>query len=237
MATTSSSAPRVRSAMLASSLTVRQLLMADGPFAPGTQRVPWRKLLLVVLVVTAFHGAAIGSLGVRPRAMLYGAIKLPILFSCATLLCLPNLYVVHACCGLRKDFDASVRGILCAQGTAAVTLVALAPVVLFAYACDASYPAALLVNATAFALAAWAAQVALSRHLAPLIARDGRHRRIVVAWFVLHAFVATKVSWILRPFVGDPELPVAFLRAGQWWEDPFTNLFWAAAALLAGLFR
>jgi len=227
----------IRSGVLASALTVRQILTGDGPFAPGAQRVPWRRLFVLVVVVTAFHGAAIGSLGVRPLAILYGAIKLPILFAGATLLCLPNLYVILACLGLRKDFDASVQGILCAQGTAALALAAMAPVVLFAYACGASYPAALLVNASVFALAAWAAQVALSRHLGLLIERDPRHRRVVLAWFVLHGFVATKLSWILRPFVGDPALPIAFLRARQWAEDPFTNLFWAAAALLAGLFR
>jgi hypothetical protein len=32
-------------------------------------------------------------------------------------------------------------------------------------------------------------------------------------------------------------MPSAFLRAEQWQENPYTNLFWTAAGLLASLVR
>jgi len=78
---------------------------------------------------------------------------------------------------------------------------------------------------------------ALRRHVAPLVERAPSIRLVLVAWFAIHAFVSTKVGWILRPFVGDPALPVEFLRADRWSEDPFANLFWTVVGLAASLAR
>ena len=47
----------------------------------------------------------------------------------------------------------------------------------------------------------------------------------------IYVFVAIKLGWILRPFIGDPELPLEYVRAEQWQENPYSTLVWTAAAL------
>ncbi len=216
---------------------VRQVLAGEGDFGPDSARVSWRHILVLVVLAGIVHGAAMGSLGFRPRAIVYGAIKLPILLVGATLLCLPNLWVVCALLGLRAEFGATVRGILCAQAALAITAASLAPIVVFVALAGATYPFALLANAAVLALAAAAGQRALRRHARELVERAPRVRIALVAWFVLHAFTSTKLGWILRPFVGDPALPAEFLRAELWADDPFANLFWTAVALAASIAR
>jgi len=47
--------------------------------------------------------------------------------------------------------------------------------------------------------------------------------RTLLAWLAGNLFVGAQLSYILRPFFGNPELPVAFLR-----PDPFEGTFYEA---------
>lgn len=208
------------------------LLRAEGRFAVGRVPVPWVRLATIAIAAGFFYGAAMGSLGARELGPMYSATKVPILLVFSLGTCLPNFYAMNAVLGLRDDFAAAVRGILSAQGTLAVALAALAPVTGFFYVCGISYPVALLWNGAAFALALTCGQKTLARHYRPLIAKDRRHRLALAAWFILYAFVSIKVGWVLRPFVGDPALPLEFLREGKWQENPYVNLFWTAAGFV-----
>ena len=77
---------------------------------------------------------------------------------------------------------------------------------------------------------------ALNRHTRPLIARHPRYRGARWTWFALVLAVAVKLGWVLRPFVGDPQLPFTWWREG-WDDDPYMNLFWAAASLVVRALR
>jgi hypothetical protein len=48
-------------------------------------------------------------------------------------------------------------------------------------------------------------------------------RRVVVAWLAGNLFVGAQLSYTLRPFFGNPELPVQFLRS-----NPFEGNFYEA---------
>lgn len=209
-----------------------RMLRGEGAFAVGAALVPWSRIARLLLCAGLVYGATMGSLGWNGIASAFSAFKLPIVFVFALAVCLPSFYVVHAVMGLRADFAAATRGILSAQGTLAVALCALAPVTLFFHACGIAYPTALLWNGVAFVIAMSCGQVTLARHYRVLIARDRRHRRTLIAWFLLYAFVSIKVGWVLRPFVGDPALPIEFLREGKWAENPYSNLFWTALAFV-----
>lgn len=213
------------------------LLAARGRYAVGGERVPWARIACTVALSGVVYGAAMGSLGWRERAVLYSAIKAPILLTTAFLLSLPANWVLHALLGLRDDFPAVVRGILSAQGTLALTLVSLAPVTLFFHASGIAYGPALFWNGCAFLAALSAGQVTLARHYRPLVVRDPRHRIAFLAWFALYAFTSIKVGWVLRPFVGDPDLPVTFLREGRWSDNPYVQLFWNVAGMAWTLVR
>ena len=208
-----------------------ELLGARGVFAPQAPGLPWRLLGLWIVSGGALYGLVMGALGGRILGGVYSASKVPVLVLGATALCLPSFFVVNAVLGLRADFRAALRGILAAQGTVAVCLGGLAPVLLLFYVSRVSYPVALLLNGGLFAVASFAGQCTLRRHYAVLIERNGRHRIALTAWFALYVFVSIKLGWMLRPFIGDPSLPLEYLRAEQWMENPYANLFWTAAAL------
>lgn len=214
-----------------------RLLAGRGRYAIGGERLPVARIACTVLLAGFVYGAAMGSLGWRERAVLFSALKAPILLTAAFMISLPANYVLHALLGLRADFPAVVRGILSAQGTLALTLLALAPVTLFFNASGIAYGPALFWSGCAFLAAALAGQVTLARHYQPLVARDRRHRIAFVAWFALYAFTSIKVGWVLRPFVGDPALPVTFLREGRWSDNPYINLFWNAVGMVWTLVR
>jgi len=125
---------------------------------------------------------------------------------------------------------AALRGILSAQATLAVTLASLAPVTAFLYVCGDSYELFKLLNGAMFALASVAAQRTLARHYAPLLRRDRRHLRALLAWPALYVFVAMQLAYVLRPFVGNPAFPAAFLRE-KWWGNVYVDLGWALRGL------
>jgi hypothetical protein len=214
-----------------------RVLRAEGRYAVGLERVPWARLALWVAAGGGLYGFAMGSLEARWVGALYAALKVPLLLTLSVAICLPSSWVLHLLLGLGRDFRAAARGILSAQGTLALCLAALSPVIALVYVSGPSYPAALLANAALFGLAASGAQLTLARHYRPLIAREPRHRRALAAWFALYSFVAIKLGYVLRPFVGDPRLPTTFLREEQWQENPYASLFWTAVGLVASILR
>ena len=46
-------------------------------------------------------------------------------------------------------------------------------------------------------------------------------------WLVLYILVGVQMAWVLRPYVGNPELPTEFFR-----EDSWTNAYVAIARMI-----
>jgi len=67
-----------------------------------------------------------------------------------------------------------------------------------------------------YLLTTMAAQITLSKHDAPLIAANPRHRAGRLAWAALYVFVAIQLAWVLRLFVGSSVLPTRFFREEAW---------------------
>lgn len=199
---------------------VAELLRAEGRFAAGGTRVPWRGLALLVVAGGFSYGCVMGSFGLRPEQAAYSGVKVPLLLGISTLVCLPNFFVVNTLLGLRDDFAAACRGILVAQASVAVVLAALAPLVVVLYASSANYRLAIVGNGLLFALATFGGQVALDKHYRALVAKNRAHALARRAWAILYVFVAIQLAWVLRPFVGAPGLSASFLR-----EDPWSNAY------------
>ncbi|MEZ6015249.1 MAG: hypothetical protein R3F49_09060 [Planctomycetota bacterium] len=211
----------------------RALLRSEGEFAPGVTRVPWRALAAFVALPGFFYGAVMGLWGLRPLQALYSGLKVPLLIGLTTLLALPSSYVLHALLGLRDDFGAAVRGILAAQGTLTLSLVALAPITVLAYLSSADYAFAQAFNGLVFLAASVAAQVTLARHYQRLIARDGRHRLTLAAWAALYTFIAIQLAWLLRPFIGREDMATSFLRADAV-QNAYVEIGWRMWRMLRG---
>ncbi len=192
------------------------LLRCEKSYRVGRGPVPWRGLIVLLLVGGWTYGAAMGAYGGRPLQMLYSASKVPLLLVASTLVVLPNFFVVNTLLGLRDDLGAALRAVLAAQATVAVALAAMAPLALFIYASTNDYDSVTVGNGVIFAMATLSGQVTLNRHYRPLVARDPAHAIAKRMWLVLYVFVAIQLAWVLRPFIGALEMPTAFLRDDAW---------------------
>jgi hypothetical protein len=186
--------------------------------APLMGRLRW--LLVFLLTCGVFYGAVMGTYSGlkvgRWHQLLYSGVKVPLLLLATFLLCLPSFFVVNMLAGLRDDFGQVLRALVATQSCVTVVLAALAPITAFWYVSCTDYGLILLFNMVMFGIATFAAQIVVRRYYRPLIRREPRHRHLLWAWFVLYAFVGVQMGWVLRPFIGNPETPVAFFRAEAW---------------------
>jgi hypothetical protein len=198
----------------------RPVWAADRVLRGGADGVvPW-KLLVLVLGFGAAYGVVLGSFGGigpdRGWQMGYSAAKVPLLLLLTFGLGLPSFFVVHALLGLSRDFPEAVAALLKTQAALTVVLASLAPVTALWYLSVPDYPSAILFNAGVFGVASLAGQVVLRRAYRPLIARDARHRGLLRVWLSLYAFIGIQSAWLLRPFVGNPDMATTFFRADAW---------------------
>ena len=174
------------------------------------------QVLLFGFVYGAVMGTFGGLFGERTLQVLYSAAKVPLLLLVTFGLGLPSFFVLNTLYGLRDDFGEAVRALLAAQAGMTLILASLAPFTALWYASSADYPSATLFNGLMFAAATFSAQWLLQRYYRPLVERQPRHRRLLVAWLAIYAFVAVQMAWVLRPFIGDPTRPVQFFREEAW---------------------
>lgn len=204
------------------------LLRAAGRHRAGASTAPFATLAVALVACGLGYGAAMGSWGVRPLQSLFSGLKVPLLLAATTAICLPSFWMVNTLLGLRADTGAATRAVVGAQGVVAIALAALAPMILFTYASITEYTLAVLANGAMFAVASLGGQLSLARHYRALIARDPRHRIARDAWLVLYVFVAIQMAWVLRPFIGSPDIDVRFFRPDAW-----SNAYVVVARLIA----
>lgn len=186
--------------------------------APLLGRLRW--LLALLVTCGLFYGAVMGTYSGlqvgRFQQLLYSAMKVPFLLLATFGLCLPSFFVINTIMGLRDDFAQVLRALVATQSCVTVVLAALAPITAFWYVSCADYGLIILFNMLMFGVASGTAQIVVRRYYRPLIQREPRHRHLLWAWFFLYAFVGIQMGWVLRPFIGNPDVPVAFLRSGAW---------------------
>jgi hypothetical protein len=173
-----------------------------------------------------------GFSGDRAWVILFAAIKVPLLLLVTFLVCLPSFFVLNTLLGVGNDFREVFNALTLTQAGLTIVLLSLAPVTLFWYVSSADYNMAILFNALIFAFASFAAQWLLRRQYQSLIARNPRHRALLRTWMFLFAFVGIQTAWILRPFIGSPELPAQFFR-----EEAWGNAYVEVAGKVRDVFR
>ena len=177
-------------------------------------------LLAMIAVFGVFYGAVMGTFGgvrgERALQLLYSGVKVPLLLLVTFALSLPRFFVLNTLLGVRSDFARVLRALIATQAVLTIILASLAPFTGFWYASSGAYRPAILFNAAMFGVASVAAQWLLRRWYAPLIARNPRHRLLLRVWLVIYAFVGVQMAWVLRPFVGAPNVPTRFFREGAW---------------------
>lgn len=208
---------------------VDEFLRGEGRFAPDapvTRRLRW--LIAFVLIFGALYGVVMSSFtGVTPgryHQMLYVGLKVPMMLLATFLLCLPNFFVLNTLMGLRDDFGQALRAVVAMQACLSIVLGALAPITAFFYCCAIYYDMAVIFNGIVFAVATFSTYIVIRRYYGALIRRNARHGVMLFAWLGIYVFVGIQMGWVLRPFIGDPNVPVVFFRT-EAWGNPYLVIF------------
>ena len=204
-----------------------------------TRRLAW--CLGVIVLGAGVFGAAVGSWR-SPLQALFAAIKLPLIVLLTTLGNALLNGMLAPLLGLNLRFRESLLAILMSHTVAAVILGSLCPVMLFlvwnapplnpAMARGTlGYEFVQLVNVAAIAFAGVAANV----RLVQLLEHCGGTvvaRRVLFAWLAGNLFLGAQLAWNLRPFIGAPELPVAFLRPNAFEGNFFESVLFSCRRFL-----
>ncbi len=194
-----------------------------------------RDVGLIVLGAGAF-GAALGCWR-DPFQALYAGIKLPlILLLTAGGNALVNAFLAPLL-GLPLQFRQSFLAILTSFALASAILGACSPLALFVIwnapplgegaNNSTTHAAILLLLVGVIAFGGVAANLQLLRLLRSHAGSAGAAWRVLIAWLAGNLFLGSQLSWVLRPFIGSPGLPVEFLRRtafdGNFYEAVFRS--------------
>ncbi len=176
--------------------------------------------LVLIAIGTGLYGSTIG-LWRGPEQAAFAAAKFPLVvgLTCGGNALLNGLLAQSIGSGL--SFRQATLAILMSFAVAALVLLALVPIALFLLwntpslrsgDSSAGHSLTLLAHVVAIAYAGWVG----NRRLYGLLARRsrdaGKARATLLAWLGGNLLLGSQISWILRPFIGNPHLPVEFLR-------------------------
>ena len=191
----------------------------------------------IIILGAGLYGAAMGWWR-DPQQALFTAIKFPLVILLTTMGNALINAMLAPLLGLNIPFRQSFSAILMSFTVAAAILGAFSPVLAFmVWNAPPISPAAIqgatynLIKLANVAVIAFAGTTGNTR-LFQLLARLGGSRavalRVLFAWLVINLFLGSQLSWILRPFIGAPNLPVEFFRAtalhGNFYENVFQSL-------------
>jgi hypothetical protein len=175
----------------------------------------------VIVLGAGLYGAAMG-LWRDPQQALYVAIKFPLIILLTTLGNALINGMFAPLLGLSISFRQSFSAIVMSFTITAAILGAFSPLIAF-MAWNApdmaaknfsgsTYNFILLAHVSAIALAGMTGNVRLFQLFAQLGGGNAVAFRVLFAWLAGNLFLGSQLSWILRPFIGSPTLPVEFLR-------------------------
>jgi hypothetical protein len=187
-------------------------------------------------------------------------VKIPLLFYLTLLVTLPSLYVFNALVGSRLTLKTVVRLLIASLGVMVAVLASLGPIVAFFSVSTTSYPFMVLFNVvvcgvsgglglsfllqTLHRLSVVEARPPampesegqeLAESVGPLDPLEnrvlGKHVKTVFQlWVIVFALVGAQMGWVLRPFIGNPDLPFVWFRGRE------SNFFQAVLRTFQSLF-
>lgn len=180
------------------------------------------RLVLFIVLASALYGAVMAGWR-SPRLALYVALKMPLLLLGTTSLVMTLNWMLAGIFGAGLSFAQVVALTWSAMAVASFLLLSLAPVALFFTLTSAATegPSAelqfthnclLVTHISLIAMAGAAGNLALVRGLRRLVPPQCALTPIYMSWVLAFAVVGCQLSWMLRPFVGSPFFPVAFMR-------------------------
>jgi hypothetical protein len=191
----------------------------------------------VIVVGAGFYGAAMGWWR-DPQQALYVAVKFPLIILLTTAGNALLNAMLAPLLGLNIPLRQSGSAILMSFAVTAAILGAFSPLMAFMVwnappmspeaVSGTTYSFIKLTHVAAIAFAGTMGNARLFQLLARLGGSRAVARRVLFAWLAVNLFLGSQLSWILRPFIGSPSLPVEFFRAtalhGNFYENVFHSL-------------
>jgi len=234
-------------------LTIDRLLRGEftreQDLREGRVKIQLQTLLVTALVLGALYGIFMGLYSVlRPESpsipqLLATTAKVPLLFLLTLAVTFPSLYVFSALAGSRTHFTETLRLLLVGITLNLALLASFGPITGFFTLSTDSYPFMIVLNVIFFAAGGVAGVIFIYRALGIILEAEPaagsaqfqkaalRARRIFYAWAIIYGVVGAQMGWILRPFIGSPELPFQFFRER---ESNFFEAFFGALRELLG---
>ncbi len=208
---------------------------------PWTERWDFGRLALclgIILVGAGLYGGAMGYWR-DSRQALFVAIKFPLI---VLLTAIGNALLnamLAPLLGINLGLRQSFLAILVSFTIAAAILGSFSPLAAFvvwnAPPMSASggfstvtYNGIQLMHVAVIAFAGIVANLRLVALLRELSGSAVAARRVLFSWLAGNLLLGSQLSWILRPFIGSPNLPVEFLRTtafqGNFYESVFRSM-------------
>lgn len=177
--------------------------------------------------------------------------KVPLLFLLTLVVTYPSLYVVSALFESKLKHRETLRLLLATMATNLALLASLGPVTAFFTLSTDSYAFMVVLNVLFFACSGLVGLGFLRKALRTIFAapepvaqvseESGEVRftpasgtpaaaRVFGFWILIYGAVGAQMGWILRPFIGDPNLPFQLFRGGR--ESNFFASFFKARGQL-----
>ena len=194
--------------------------------------------LTVIITGAGLYGAAMGYWR-APQQGLYVAIKFPLIILLTTFGNTLLNAMLAPLLGLNISLRQSFLAVLFSFTIASAILGSFSPLVAFlvwnapplSSSVDLSggtYSFIQLTHVVVIAFAGVTANLRLAQLLRHLSGNTAVARRVMLAWLAGNLFFGSQLTWILRPFIGAPGLPVEFVRAtafkGNFYETVFHSL-------------
>jgi hypothetical protein len=193
--------------------------------------------VLVIIVGAGLYGAAMGWWR-DPQQAFYVAAKFPLIILLTTAGNALLNAMLAPLLGLNLPFRQSGSAILMSFTITAAILGAFSPLVAFVVwnappmspeaVSGSAYSFIKLMHVAVIAFAGVTGNVRLFQLLAHLGESRTVARRVLFTWLAVNLFLGSQLSWILRPFIGSPSLPVEFFRSealhGNFYENVLHSL-------------
>ncbi len=188
-------------------------------------QLDWKDLLslaLFVVLACGLYGTILAGWR-SPLLSAYVAVKLPLLFLGTMAVVSVFNWMAASILGAGLSFRSTVFVVLASMTIACWILLSLVPVVLFFLASGISYAGThdelryshnliLITHIAILGIAGVAGNASLLKGLRCVVSPRCPSGTLFMLWLIAFAFVGCQLSWILRPFVGSPFYPVAFMR-------------------------
>ncbi len=194
---------------------------------------------LAIICGSGLYGGAVG-LWRSPEQAVYTALKMPLLIflTAGTNALLNGLLAQVLGSGLRFRHCAFI--VLLSFTLASMILGALSPIIVFlvfntpplhSAARSVGHSVTLLSDVGFVAYAGVVANRRLLRLLQNVCTSTQAGSQVFWSWLAVNLLLGAQLSWILRPFIGSPNLPVQFLRSDPFHGNFFESTFRALVRL------